>query len=42
VVDGPQRVEEVARLLAGEATPGAARAHAEELLLAVGAGRGLA
>ena len=41
VVDGPQRVEEVARLLAGEATPGAARAHAEELLLAVGAGRGL-
>lgn len=40
-VDGPQRVEEVARLLAGEATPGAARAHAEELLLAVGAGRGL-
>jgi DNA repair protein RecN (Recombination protein N) len=40
-VDGPQRVAEVARLLAGEATPGAARAHAEELLLAVGAGRGL-
>jgi DNA repair protein RecN (Recombination protein N) len=40
-VAGPQRVEELARLLAGEATPGAARAHAEELLLAVGAGRGL-
>jgi DNA repair protein RecN (Recombination protein N) len=39
-VDGSRRVEELARLLAGEATPGAARAHAEELLLAVGAGRG--
>lgn len=39
-VDGSERVEELARLLAGEATPGAARAHAEELLLAVGAGRG--
>ncbi|HUY56470.1 MAG TPA: DNA repair protein RecN [Candidatus Micrarchaeaceae archaeon] len=38
-VVGVQRVEELARLLAGEATPGAARAHAEELLLAVGAGR---
>ena len=39
-VTGSQRVEELARLLAGEATPAAARAHAEELLLAVGAGRG--
>jgi len=38
-VDGAGRVEELARLLAGEATPGAARAHAEELLLAVGASR---
>jgi DNA repair protein RecN (Recombination protein N) len=36
VVAGPDRVEELARLLAGEATPAAARAHAEELLLAVG------
>jgi DNA repair protein RecN (Recombination protein N) len=36
-VVGPARVEELARLLAGEATPGAARVHAEELLLAVGA-----
>jgi DNA repair protein RecN (Recombination protein N) len=36
-VVGPARVEELARLLAGEATPGAARIHAEELLLAVGA-----
>lgn len=38
-VEGPQRVEELARLLAGEATPGAARAHAVELLLAVGSSR---
>jgi DNA repair protein RecN (Recombination protein N) len=36
-VVGAARVEELARLLAGEATPGAARIHAEELLLAVGA-----
>jgi DNA repair protein RecN (Recombination protein N) len=36
-VRGRERVEELARLLAGEATPDAARAHAEELLLAVGA-----
>jgi DNA repair protein RecN (Recombination protein N) len=36
-VAGAARVEELARLLAGEATPGAARHHAEELLLAVGA-----
>jgi len=36
-VAGAARVEELARLLAGEATPGAARVHAEELLLAVGA-----
>jgi DNA repair protein RecN (Recombination protein N) len=35
-VVGAARVEELARLLAGEATPGAARVHAEELLLAVG------
>jgi DNA repair protein RecN (Recombination protein N) len=35
-VRGRERVEELARLLAGEATPGAARAHAEELLQAVG------
>ena len=39
-VVGPERVEELARLLAGEATPGAARSHAEELLSAVGVGRG--
>ena len=38
VVAGSARVEELARLLAGEATPGAARAHAEELLSAVGSG----
>ncbi|MFZ0996026.1 MAG: DNA repair protein RecN [Candidatus Dormiibacterota bacterium] len=36
-VAGAARVEELARLLAGEATPGAARVHAEELLQAVGA-----
>jgi DNA repair protein RecN (Recombination protein N) len=35
-VAGRDRVEELARLLAGEAAPAAARAHAEELLLAVG------
>ncbi|MGH7641655.1 MAG: DNA repair protein RecN [Candidatus Dormibacteria bacterium] len=35
-----QRVEELARLLAGQATPFAARIHAEELLLAVGAAKG--
>jgi DNA repair protein RecN (Recombination protein N) len=35
-VQGRERVEELARLLAGEATPGAARAHAEELLQVVG------
>ncbi|MGH7610084.1 MAG: DNA repair protein RecN [Candidatus Dormibacteria bacterium] len=39
-VSGPRRVEELARLLAGEATPAAARAHAQELLQAVGAGQG--
>lgn len=38
-VEGSERVDELARLLAGEATPGAARAHAAELLLAVGAPR---
>ncbi|MGC1185561.1 MAG: DNA repair protein RecN, partial [Candidatus Dormiibacterota bacterium] len=37
-VAGSARVDELARLLAGEATPGAARAHAEELLIAVGSG----
>jgi len=37
LVAGAARVEELARLLAGEATPGAARVHAEELLSAVGA-----
>ncbi|MGA8207288.1 MAG: DNA repair protein RecN, partial [Candidatus Dormiibacterota bacterium] len=36
-VAGADRVEELARLLAGEATPGAARVHAEKLLSAVGA-----
>jgi len=35
-VVGAERVEELARLLAGEATPAAARIHAQELLLAVG------
>ncbi|HEY6538525.1 MAG TPA: DNA repair protein RecN [Candidatus Dormibacteraeota bacterium] len=35
-VEGGERVDELARLLAGEATPGAARVHAEQLLLAVG------
>lgn len=35
-VDGESRVEELARLLAGTATPVAARAHAQELLAAVG------
>ncbi len=37
-VEGEVRVEELARLLAGEATPTAARSHAAELLAAVGAG----
>ena len=35
-VEGEARVEELARLLAGEATPVAARSHAAELLAAVG------
>ncbi|MGH7639418.1 MAG: DNA repair protein RecN, partial [Candidatus Dormibacteria bacterium] len=35
-VSGQERVAELARLLAGEATPDAARAHAAELLAAVG------
>ncbi|MGH7610664.1 MAG: DNA repair protein RecN, partial [Candidatus Dormibacteria bacterium] len=39
-VRGEERIEELARLLAGEATPAAARAHAQELLLAVGSGSG--
>ncbi len=38
VVEGEARVDELARLLAGEATPTAARSHASELLAAVGAG----
>ncbi|MHB1524705.1 MAG: hypothetical protein ACYCZN_00225 [Candidatus Dormibacteria bacterium] len=33
---GTTRVDELARLLAGEATPAAAREHAAELLSAVG------
>ncbi len=37
-VEGEARVDELARLLAGEATPTAARSHAAELLAAVGAG----
>jgi DNA repair protein RecN (Recombination protein N) len=37
-VEGEARVDELARLLAGEATPKAARNHAAELLAAVGAG----
>ena len=36
VLAGAARVDELARLLAGEATPGAARHHAAELLAAVG------
>lgn len=39
-VVGQERVEEVARLLAGEATPEVARAHARGLLEAVGAAAG--
>lgn len=35
-LDRERRVLELARLLAGEATPAAARRHAEELLVAVG------
>ena len=35
-IDGDGRVVELARLLAGEATPVVARRHAQELLLAVG------
>ena len=37
-VEGEERVNELARLLAGKATPAAARHHAAELLAAVGAG----
>jgi len=36
VLSGDQRVAELARLLAGDATPTTARAHARELLAAVG------
>ena len=35
-VDGAARVDELARLLAGDATPGVARSHAAELLQSVG------
>jgi DNA repair protein RecN (Recombination protein N) len=35
-VQDAERVDELARLLAGDATPGAARSHAAELLQAVG------
>ncbi|MGH7667739.1 MAG: DNA repair protein RecN [Candidatus Dormibacteria bacterium] len=38
-IEGPERVRELARLLAGEATPGAAQKHAVELLAAVGNAR---
>jgi len=38
ILDRDQRIEELARLLAGEATPLAARAHAAELLTSVGGG----
>ncbi len=38
VASGPARVAELARLLAGDATPEAAQSHARELLLAVGEG----
>lgn len=37
-LDRDQRIDELARLLAGEATPLSARAHAAELLSSVGAG----
>ncbi|MGC8473949.1 MAG: DNA repair protein RecN, partial [Candidatus Dormibacteria bacterium] len=37
-LEGEERVDELARLLAGEATPTAARNHAAELLAEVGAG----